>query len=140
MTDKKQTDLFADDHGFIGALFDKLDDIPDAELQDAWSGVLLDLIAVIRAELKRQGKSDDKLADKLVGVIANYMGGRALYLPRGERIQEVLRDYQIYDEFDGKNHRTLAQRYNLSEPHIYAIIRKQLALRRRRYQRELAFE
>ncbi|AKO30289.1 transcriptional regulator [[Haemophilus] ducreyi] len=111
MTDN-QHDLFADDHAAIGELFDNLDNIPDGELAEAWSSVL---------------------------TISHYLGGRAIYLPRGDRLKEALRDYAIYDEFDGKNVQQLSERYGLCVPQIYAIIRKQRKLIRSRHQPELPY-
>ncbi|WP_109422770.1 Mor transcription activator family protein [Aggregatibacter actinomycetemcomitans] len=135
-----QDDLFADDHEMLGQLFDKLDNIPDDELSKAWNSVLAELIAVIKAEIKRQDLAvENKMIEKIVIAISHYMGGRAIYLPNGDRIKAALRDYAIYEDFNGKNMKQLSERYGLSEPHIYDIIRKQRKLIRRRHQPELPY-
>ncbi|WP_018652004.1 Mor transcription activator family protein [Actinobacillus capsulatus] len=139
MNDNQQ-DLFADDHELVGQLFDKLDNIPDDELSKYWGSVLADLVSVIKTELRRQGKSfDDKTIEKIVLVMSHYLGGQAIYLPRGDRLKEALRDYTIFDQFNGKNMPELSKRFNLSEPHIYAIIRKQRKLIKKRLQPELSY-
>ena len=139
MTDE-QHDLFADDHEMVGQLFDKLDNIPNAEIYKAWNSVLVELIALVKAELKRQGVDDqEKMVEKIILAISHYMGGRAIYLPNGNRIKVALRDYAIYDEFNGKNLKQLSQRYGLSEPHIYDIIRKQRSIIKKRHQPELQY-
>lgn len=139
MTDKEY-ELFADDHELMGQLFDKLDHIPDEELEKAWHGVLADMVALIKSELKRQGEEfNGKTIEKIVLAIAHYMGSRSIYLPSGEKIKEALRNNAIYEEFNGKNTKELSKRYGLCEPHIYAIIRKQRQLVRRRYQPDLPY-
>nr|DAU49409.1 MAG TPA: hypothetical protein [Caudoviricetes sp.] len=140
MTDE-QHDLFADDHEMVGQLFDKLDHIPDTELSKSWESVLVKLVQLIKSEFSRQGKSyDDKTIEKIILVISHYLGGRAIYLPRADRLKEALRDYAIYNDFNGSNVRALSERYGLSEPHTYAIIRKQRNLIKKRYQPELPYQ
>ncbi|TYB11841.1 Mor transcription activator family protein [Aggregatibacter actinomycetemcomitans] len=139
MSDNQQ-DLFAEDHEMIGQLFDKLEQIPDEELAESWSVVLDKLVQLIKAEFKRQGKvCENKSIEKIVLVISNYLGGRAIYLPRADRLKEALRDYAIYDDFNGSNVRQLGEHYGLSEPHIYAIIRKQRNIIKKRHQPELPY-
>ncbi|EJS84468.1 hypothetical protein AAUPMB_21192 [Pasteurella multocida subsp. multocida str. Anand1_buffalo] len=43
----------------------------------------------------------------------------------------------MYAEFDGKNIPELIRKYRLSQTTIYAILRQQRALHRKRYQKEL---
>ena len=133
-----QNDLFADDHEIMGQLFDKLDTIPAEELANAWEGVLADLVGVIKAETERQGKPfDQQTIEKVVLAIAHYLGGRAIYLPTGDRLKSALRDYAIFNDYNGRNIRELSARYDLAEPHIYAIIRKIRGLLKKRHQPEL---
>lgn len=136
----QQTGLFDDEHADIGALFDHLDHIPDVELQNRWPSLLVEVIDVMQAELIRQKFEEDSAkltASKLVGVMAHYFGGKSFYLPAGDKIKEALRDVQIYAEFDGKNIPELIRKYRLSQTTIYAILRQQRALHRKRYQKEL---
>lgn len=138
----KQTELFAEDHAFVGALFDNLDNIPDAEIAHIWPSMLADLVDVVRAELCRQGISnaDAKVqAGKIAGVIAHYLGGQTIYMPSGDRLKIALRDSQIYQEFTGNNVHALIRKYRLSQTQIYEIIRVQRSLFRRRNQPDLSF-
>lgn len=139
---EKQADLFADDHEFIGALFDNLDKIPMGELEHKWPRTLTEIIEVMEAELARQGyekQAAKLLASKLVGVMAHYLGGQSFYLPTGDILKDALRNVMIFKDFKGNNVPELIRKYNLSESHIYAIIREQMALQRRRHQPELNF-
>ncbi|MGR6980831.1 Mor transcription activator family protein [Testudinibacter sp. P27/CKL/0425] len=135
-----QHDLFADDHELLGQLIDNLDHIPAEELAHRWPQSLAELIDVLACELTRQGTDSDKAkqtAAKLAGVIAHYLGGRSTYIPNGAVLKDALRDYSIYAKFSGRNVPELCKEFNLSESHIYAIIRQQRTLIRRRYQRDL---
>lgn len=135
-----QTDLFADDHASVGALFDHLDQIPANEIYHKWPGTLSEIIEILSCELVRQGENADNAkgkAAKLVGVMAHYFGGKSVYLPTGDVLKDALRNTQIYHEFNGKNVAELVSKYRLSESHIYAILREQRALLRKRYQRDL---
>lgn len=138
----QQTGLFDDEHANIGALFDHLDHIPDVELQNRWPSLLVEVIDVMQAELIRQKFEEDSAkltASKLVGVMAHYFGGKSFYLPAGDKIKEALRDAQIYQEFNGKNVPELVKKYRLSESTIYAILRQQRALQRKRHQMDFNF-
>ncbi|QOF67326.1 transcriptional regulator [Actinobacillus sp. GY-402] len=139
---KLQADLFAGDHAVIGALFDNLDNIPEEEIANQWPGTLADMIDVIKTELIRQGEDEEKArlqASKIIGILANYIGGQSIYLPTGDRIKVALRDAQIYQDFKGNNVRELIRKYKLSETQVYEIIRTQRRLFRRRNQPDLPF-
>ena len=128
----QQTGLFDDEHADIGALFD----------QNRWPSLLVEVIEVMQAELLRQNFAEDKAkktASKLVGVMAHYFGGKSFYLPAGDKIKEALRDAQIYQEFNGKNVPELIKKYRLSESTIYAILRNQRTLQRKRHQMDFNF-
>ena len=137
---KVQEDLFDTEHATVGDLFDHLDNIPANEIYHKWPSTLSDIIEILKCELIRQGEDLDKAqgsAAKLVGVMAHYFGGKSVYLPTGEVLKDALRNVKIYQEFDGKNVPELVSKYRLSESHIYAILREQRALLRKRYQRDL---
>ncbi|ASU16900.1 MULTISPECIES: Mor transcription activator family protein [Pasteurellaceae] len=137
---KEQAELFDEEHAEIGALFDNLDNIPESEVQNRWPQLLVEVIDVMQAELIRQKFAEDNAkltACKLAGVIAHYFGGKSFYLPAGDKIKEALRDAQVYQEFDGKNIPELIRKYRLSQTTIYAILRQQRALQRKRHQMDL---
>ncbi|RRN04665.1 transcriptional regulator [Bibersteinia trehalosi] len=140
MQSETQQELFDNEHAEIGQLFDQLDHIPENEVHNRWPLLLLEVIDVMQAELQRQqfAENSAKLtACKLAGVIAHYFGGKSFYLPAGDKIKEALRDVQIYRDFDGKNVPDLVKKYRLSESTIYAILRQQRSLQRKRHQMDL---
>lgn len=135
-----QANLFDDEHANVGQLFDNLDHIPNNELANRWPSLLVEVIDVMQAELLRQQVEEENAkltACKLAGVLAHYFGGKSFYLPAGDKIKEALRDVQIYRDFDGKNVPDLVKKYRLSESTIYAILRQQRSLQRKRHQMDL---
>lgn len=135
MTDTT-ADLFADSP-ITSDLLDRLD---DPAIEHQWEGTLADMLACSQAALERAGQAPEqthKLAQIVVLALADYMGGRALYLPRGHALKTALRDQQIWREFRGNNVRLLARRYKLCEQAVYRIIQRQRAIQRARVQHAL---
>lgn len=133
-------ELFDDEHAEIAQLADKLDLIPSDELRGKWPQFLADLIDVLSAELQRQKIANaDIVASKIIVTIAHFFGGRALYLPTGDAIKTALRDYAIFDDWGRLRGdvSALMDKYGITQSHMYAILRQQSALRRRRHQIEL---
>ncbi len=134
--------LFDDDHAELALLLDRMDAIPFSELHARWPQLLADMIDLFCAELQRQGHDEVAArlsASKLVGALAHYYGGRAVYLPTGEALKAALRDNQLFDEWSRSRGDIdcLARKYALTNSTVYAILRQQLALHRKRYQTEL---
>ncbi|MCT8348291.1 transcriptional regulator [Photorhabdus temperata] len=134
--------LFDDDHAELGQLLDRLNDIPFAELQGRWPQLLADMVDLFSAELQRQGQEktlSHLSSSKLVGALAHYYGGRAVYLPTGETLKAALRDNQLFDEWSRSKGGidNLAKKYALTHSTVYAILRQQLMLHRKRYQIDL---
>ncbi|MDC9620119.1 Mor transcription activator family protein [Xenorhabdus sp. XENO-7] len=138
----KNLPLFADSHEELGQILDQLDNIPEAELQTRWPQLLADMVDLFSSELQRQGYDEQAArlsARKLVGSLAHYYGGRAVYLPTGETLKAALRDNQLFSEWSRSrgNMDLLARKYSLTNSTVYAILRQQLALHRKRHQPEL---
>ncbi|MDN3814719.1 Mor transcription activator family protein [Morganella morganii] len=134
--------LFADSHEELGQLLDNLDNIPETELQSRWPQLLADIVDLFSAELARQGYDAPaaKLsAGKLAGALAHYYGGRAVYLPTGDALKAALRDNQLFLDWSlsGGDIDELARKYSLTNSTVYAILRQQMILHRKRYQSDL---
>ncbi|AXG42218.1 MULTISPECIES: Mor transcription activator family protein [Photorhabdus] len=135
-------ELFDHDHKELGELLDQMDAIPSDELQTRWPQLLADIVDLFSCELQRQNTSRDKAelaACKLAGALAHYYGGRAVYLPTGDTLKIALRDNQLFNEWSCSRGEVvqLAKKYHLTHSTVYAILRQQLALHRKRYQGEL---
>lgn len=60
--------------------------------------------------------------------IATNMGGRGVYLPRGERLRVAVRDRQMYAEFSGGGGdevKRLATKHDLTDIHVYRILARE---------------
>lgn len=105
-----------------------------------WPETLVQMMDVACAALGRAGLESER-AEHLARLItlaqANYIGGRSLYLPRGEALQRALRDDAIYRAARRGNTRALAAQHGLTDRAIQKIIRTQTLLRRARMQPEL---
>lgn len=114
-----------------------LGDVPETK----WAPQLANMVSVLEALYRRQGRSDDealRLACDSVLALAEYAGGRVLYLPRGDRLRTALRDAEIHRRWQrGDKIEALAGDYGLSDIHVYRIIGQQRALHLRKVQGRL---
>lgn len=111
----------------------QLDHADEHTVRTLWPQALTDLVDVASHDLKGVGISVQdaaRFARICIGAIARYHGGRQFYLPCGESLSKGLRDKQIWEEFDGKNLKSLASKYRLSEMSIRGILHKQRRLHR----------
>lgn len=136
-------ELFDQDHQELGNLLDQLDNIPVSELQSRWPQLLADIVDLFHTELIRQGYDEPKarlVASKLVGALSHYYGGRAVYLPIGDTLKAALRDNQLFIEWSLESRGDidgLAKKFGLTNSTVYAILRQQMVLHRKRYQPDL---
>ncbi|HCJ0148070.1 TPA: positive regulator of late transcription [Salmonella enterica subsp. enterica serovar Infantis] len=124
---EQNLDLFAG-RDELEPLVDNLHLIPDEEREKLWTGTLSDLLAVMLSEMKRAGVDEQQalnLSERLTIALSGYMGGRSLYLPAGGRLKTAVRDMLIYAEFNGRNIQQLQKKYRLSEPQVYAILKRE---------------
>lgn len=135
--------LFDDDHAELGLLIDTLDNMLDVvALRKNWPKLLSEFIDLFYAELCRQNMTKDKaalMAPKLAGVLGHYFGGRVCYIPSGEKLKQAIRDNRIFLDYQISNGdiTALAKKYNLTDSHVYFIIREQLAFHRKKHQPDL---
>ena len=137
--DNQTMDLFADDHEALGQLVDRMDLIPIDELKAKWPQSLADLADVMASELKREGVAEPGVKSrKLALVLAHYLGGRAYYIPTGEKLKAALRDLEIFERwYQNEPMDSIATHYKLSHPQLYVIIAEQRKLHRKRHQPDL---
>ncbi|GEK71573.1 MULTISPECIES: Mor transcription activator family protein [Halomonas] len=119
---------------------DALERLQDPEILRKWPQGLSDMVTVISAALCRAGDDEAtarERAFRAVRALAQYAGGRSLYVPKGEALNRALRDRAIWEAFDGANITALAIRHGLTEVQIYAILAEQRKLALARVQSEL---
>jgi len=138
-----QLDLFNTDAMTVEQLIGQLD--PDQRNDDKlWPRTMAELIDVVADYLDGLPLFDSsersmELAQNVILVIANHLGARAIYLPRGDKLKRALRDAAIFRAFNGCNHRELAKKTGLTTAQIYSIIATQRQLRDDKQQMKLPF-
>lgn len=114
----------------------KLTAIPDA----SWPARLIEFVEVITAALKRLRVAPEVAqlqARHVVAELANYCGGRPIYLPRGARLKAALLHRSIYLEATaGKDTDELARRHGITMRAVQRIVAEQAELHRARRARE----
>lgn len=142
MKDDGQQPLFDPMHDDIDDIIAHLDDI-DRDDPRAWPATLANLIAVFSAHLTHsKNMPEDQAhaeAQVMVTVLANYFGGRQIYLPRDEKLRLALRDNLIWRQFDGSNVPALESKHRLTRQQIYNVIAQQRALHVKRVQPSFNF-
>lgn len=132
-----QNDLLGDS-SFSDDLLNHLDEIPD-EVRKKWPKDLAALIDLYQASLIRMGyaeKDAKKIAHTLLAEQAIYCGGRHVYIPKGDRFKQAVRDIELFNDWHDRGivPDELAIRYKLSTQHVYRIIKEQRAIHMRRVQ------
>ncbi len=105
-------------------------------VRERWPITLRDLLDVVRNIFERAGVPSARAEAIAVSVtmgVAHYFGGRMNYLPRGERLATGMLHLQMYREFDGRNHRHLAEKYGMNIVTVYSVLKEQHVI----FQREL---
>ncbi|EYU13286.1 MULTISPECIES: Mor transcription activator family protein [Photorhabdus] len=68
------------------------------------------------------------LAEQIGEAVANHMmqvwGGQNVYFPMGMVWKVSLRDREIFNEFNGKNHHDLARKFGVSIQWIYSVVKR----------------
>lgn len=91
-----------------------------------WSPTLEELVDVLERHFDRVRCSSDARSDaeSVVAVIAEFLGGRTVYLPRSDRLRRSLRDLRILSEFNGRNFEELAQRHHVTPRRVRQIVQQ----------------
>jgi Mor family transcriptional regulator len=94
-----------------------------------WPAELARLFGLVEDTIAQAPDLTDRsaVARALCLAVADNLGGRMVYFPRGTYLKRVLRDRKLYSEFDGRNHRELAEHYDLCLQTVYKIIADQRA-------------
>ena len=110
------------------------------EARHRWPQRLVELYDVALAYNRRLGMDDDAAERDAVErtfLIADYIGGRLLYVPSGEKLRLAVRDLQIYRAHGRRSVADLARAHGLTEQQVYNIIGAQTRLVRDRLQGKL---
>lgn len=137
--DEQQQDLLGDS-SYSADLAEHLDQVP-VDLKKKWPEALSAILAIYERELadmKLEPEQARKISLRLVLAQSEYGGGRYFYLPRGDKLKQAVRDYNVFTAWvNGASIDSLAIRYNLTVQRIYSIVGEQRTLDIQRRQPEL---
>lgn len=111
-----------------------LDHIDDEVESSRFPSLLAELNALLRVELGRLGY-DPKHSIELVAAISGKIGGMQVYFPRGQVLEQLVRDMRIWRDFTGDNVQELVERYHVTYKTVYKAIKRMrgLELSKRQY-------
>lgn len=111
-----------------------LDHIDDEVESSRFPSLLAELNALLRVELGRFGY-DPKHSIELVAAISGKIGGMQVYFPRGQVLEQLVRDMRIWRDFTGDNVQELVERYHVTYKTVYKAIKRmrRLELSKRQY-------
>lgn len=123
------------------------DDLAQADLSELpaskWAPTLAEIFDANVEAFKRAGFEElaEKLAGIGVGATAFQVGGRVVYIPRGDRLKLALRDNEMHAQWQRHGDiQRLARDFDVTEPTAYRVVAEQRKLHIKRTQRELPLE
>lgn len=96
---------------------------------NTWPKILLELFDVLANFYEKRidldpGSAANKVKDVILS-IARHQGGKAVYMPRNDKIRLAIRDQAIFKAFNGSNHIELSLQSRLTVTRIYSIIHRE---------------
>lgn len=76
----------------------------------------------ITTYLDASADTAEQIAHEIAHQLNQNWGGSMFYVPKFNAWQAHKRDLAIWQDFNGRNHTELAQKYGLSVPYIYEIL------------------
>ncbi|MCI0418186.1 MAG: hypothetical protein L0387_07195 [Acidobacteria bacterium] len=100
--------------------------------------LLEDLRTFLVADLQKMGLGQDceRIALAVTERIRTCWGGEQVYIPKGRFLDASNRDEEIESQFNWTNTRELRRRYQLTTRHLYRIVGRVRAARRKKLLQE----
>lgn len=114
-----------------------LDHIDDEVESSRFPSLLAELNALLRVELERLGYNP-RHSIELVSAISSKIGGMQVYFPRGQMLEQFVRDMRIWRDFTGNNVPELVERYHVTYKTVYKAIRRMRKLEQSK--KQLSFD
>lgn len=105
-----------------------------------WPQRLVEIYDLLFAYAKRQGLDDNVAANDATCrtiLIADYLGGSVVYLPRGDALRIAVRDSEVYRRHNGRNTEQLARELGMTTTKFYELLARERKRRARKFQGQL---
>lgn len=96
-------------------------------LPERSAALLMQVILLIEASLIKKGLTKEEaetIAKETCNTLRKDFGGEQFYFPKGHNLDVLLRQHEIYKRFTGNNQNELSKEFNMSETHIYRILKE----------------
>lgn len=110
---------------------------------DKWPPLLAELVTVTEAALLKSGVPANNAADLAITAVlavGDFVGGKLVYIPRGDRLRTALKHARAWRMWKGNNIGEIARFLDVSEVRAYAVISEQRTLHRQKIQGTLPIE
>lgn len=110
---------------------------------DKWPPLLAELVSVTEAALQKSGVPANDAADLAITAVlavGDFVGGKLVYIPRGDRLRTALKHAKAWRMWKGNNISEIASFLDVSEVRAYAVISEQRSLHRQKIQGSLTLE
>ncbi|HZF99156.1 MAG TPA: Mor transcription activator family protein [Pseudoxanthomonas sp.] len=107
---------------------------------DKWPPLLAELVTVAEAALLKSGLPANEAAELAIATVlavGDFIGGKLVYIPRGDRLRTALKHARAWRMWKGNNIGEIACYLDVSEVRAYAIVAQQRALHREKLQGKL---
>jgi Mor family transcriptional regulator len=104
---------------------------------DKWPSMLTDMVGVLEAQLIRDGLPRERAGEVAAGLalaLGEYLGGRQVYIPRGDRLRTALRHAKAWRMWKGDNIEDIMRLLGVSQTSAYRVLQEQRELHRERIQ------
>lgn len=127
--------------GLPGDPFDLVErcsaDLPEKNRWPERLAELYDVMFAYNRKLKMGDEEAARDAEARTILVAEYQGGAALYLPRGDELRRAVRDRRIYRVANRRNIEAIAREAGLTPKAVYEILKRERARQIRKLQGRL---
>lgn len=114
-----------------------LDHLSDETENVRFPSILAELNSILSRELEKLGGNSAHSLE-LVIAITRHIGGMQIYVPRGQRLEFLVRDMQIWRDYCNRaSIDNLVTRYHVTYKTVYKAIRRMRRLEHKKYQPSL---
>ena len=109
---------------------------------DKWPPLLAELVSVMESAFTRDGMPAQAATDQAIAAalaVGEYLGGKLVYIPRGDRLRTALRHAKAWRLWRGDNIEEIMTFLDVCQVRAYKVLSEQRELHRGKSQGRLPF-